>query len=97
MLKDFAIDAEDSWLNSQAGQIGHSVSNGSQPCDVSLELRCPGAKPRGRAPPFAITFRYNNEFNETSIIKIWLDLKKKKFVCSHSYCRYPAVKETPTS
>ena len=31
VLKDFAIDAEGLGLNSQAGQIGHSVANGSQP------------------------------------------------------------------
>ena len=31
MLKDFAIDAEGLGLNSQAGQVGHSVANGSQP------------------------------------------------------------------
>ena len=31
VLKDFAIDAEGLGVNSQAGQIGHSVTNGSQP------------------------------------------------------------------
>ena len=31
VLKDFAIDAEGLGLNSQAGQVGHSVANGSQP------------------------------------------------------------------
>ena len=31
MLKDFAIDAEGLGLNSQAGQVRHSVANGSQP------------------------------------------------------------------
>ena len=30
VLKDFAIDAEGLGLNSQAGQIRHSVANGSQ-------------------------------------------------------------------
>ena len=28
VLKDFAVDAEGLGLNSQAGQIGHSVANG---------------------------------------------------------------------
>ena len=31
VLKDFAIDAEGLGLNSQAGQVEHSVANGSQP------------------------------------------------------------------
>ena len=31
MLKDFTIDGEGLGLNSQAGQVGHSVANGSQP------------------------------------------------------------------
>ena len=31
MLKDLAIDAEGLGFNSQAGQIKHSVANGSQP------------------------------------------------------------------
>ena len=31
VLKDFAIDAEGLGLKSQAGQVGHSVVNGSQP------------------------------------------------------------------
>ena len=31
MLKDVAIDAEGLGLNSQAGQVGHSVANGSPP------------------------------------------------------------------
>ena len=68
VLKDFAIDAEGLRLNSQAGQIGQSVANGSQPLRRFFALRCPGA--RGRALPLATTFRYSNEFNETSIIKI---------------------------
>ena len=31
VVKHLAIDAEGLGLNSQAGQIGHSVANGSQP------------------------------------------------------------------
>ena len=30
-VKDVAIDAKGLWFNSQAGQIGHSVANGSPP------------------------------------------------------------------
>ena len=70
MVKDFAIDAKGLGLNSQAGQIGHMQPTARNRCDVSLELRCPCAKARGRALPQATTFRYDNEFNETSIIKI---------------------------
>ena len=37
-------------------------------CDVSSELRCPGAKPWGRAPSLATTLWYYSEFNETSSV-----------------------------
>ena len=70
MLKDFAIDAEGLGLNSQAGQVGHSVANGSQPLRRFFAAALPRRKSRGRALPLATTFRYSNEFNETSIIKI---------------------------
>ena len=41
VLKDFAIDAESLGLNSQAGQVGHSVANGSQPLRRFFEAALP--------------------------------------------------------
>ena len=64
-VTDVAIDAEDFGFNSQAGQIRHSVTNGSP----SLR-RFFGPKTRSRTPPLAIMFRYCSEFNETSTVKI---------------------------
>ena len=73
MLKHFAIDAEGVGLNFQAGQIGHSAANGSQPQRRFFEAALPRRLAENRALPLATTFRYNNEFNETSIIKIRFD------------------------
>ena len=49
VVTNIAFDAGGLGFDSRAGQIGHSVVNGSPPkksCDIFSELCCPGTKPR---------------------------------------------------
>ena len=48
---DIAIGARGLGFNSGAGQIGHSVANGSPPLRCFSELCSPGAQPRRCVPP----------------------------------------------
>ena len=69
-VKVVAIDVEGLRFNSQAGQIGHSVANGSLPLRRFFGAALSRVKPRGQAPPLATTLQYYSEFNETSAVKI---------------------------
>ena len=53
---DVAIGEGGQGLDSRAGQIGHSVTNGSHCWYASSELCCPGAKPRRMASPLVTCF-----------------------------------------
>ena len=70
MLKDFAIDAEGLGFNSQAGQIGHSVANGSPPMRRFFGANAQALTRGVGAPPLAATLRLYIKLNETSMMKI---------------------------
>ena len=56
MVFDFGVNAGGLGFDSQVGQIGHSVVNGSPPLQRFFELCCPGAKLRRWIPPLVIHF-----------------------------------------
>ena len=56
VVKGIAIGAEGPGFRSRAGQIGTMSLTARHRCNVSLELCCPGAKPRRRAPPLVIAY-----------------------------------------
>ena len=56
VVKNITIGARGLGFDSQAGQIGHSVANGSPPFDISSERCCPSARSRIWAPQFVTQF-----------------------------------------